>query len=243
MRRLRALAAAAALSAAAWLPSIASAYPSSYDFRYGNVTGNNVANAATGAQYSFSLVSVNATTVGFRFSNAGPLASSITDIYFQVAPEQGGLLTGIASIIDSGLGVSFSPGANPPVLPGGNGATPDFTVTAGLSADSDPPAQPNGVNPGEWVQINFGIRSGATFADIQAAVDRAYNNPGAIWSPNGTYISGADEGIRVGIHVQGFSGGGSESFVAQAPEPSSLAIAGLGALGILLHARRRRARG
>ncbi|GIW87723.1 MAG: hypothetical protein KatS3mg108_2047 [Isosphaeraceae bacterium] len=240
MKRLRVLATAAAVATAVWLPNVASAYPSSYDFRYGNVTGNNPTNAATGAQYSFSLINVNATTVGFKFENAGPLASSITDIYFQVGPSAGGLLTGIVSIIDSGAGVDFSAGASPPNLPGGGGANPDFVVTAGLSADSNPPAQPNGVNPGEWVQVNFSIRSGATFSDIQAAVDRAYNNPGAIWNSDGSFITGADEGIRVGIHVQGFSNGGSESFVAQAPEPSSLAIAGLGALGILVYTRRRR---
>jgi hypothetical protein len=50
-------------------------------------------------------------------------------------------------------GVDFAPGASPPNLPGGN--APAFSFDANFSADSTPPAQPNGVNPGEFLSMIF----------------------------------------------------------------------------------------
>jgi hypothetical protein len=102
--------------------------------------------------------------------------------------------------------VSFSQGASPPDLPGGEDCVPDFDVTAGFSADSDPPAQPNGVNPTEWLDITFDLQSGQTFDDVVAQLN-----------------SGA---LRIGIHVQGFANGGSESFINDPTTAVSLSSVG-----------------
>ena len=128
----------------------------------------------------------------FIFRNVGPSASSIADIYF----EDDGTLLGIASIAN-GPGVDFSQGASPGNLPGGNSISPPFQATAGFTADSNPPTQPNGVNPGETVTIFFVLQSGGTLADV---ISELYSQE-----------------LRIGLHVQGFANGGSESFVNAVP--------------------------
>jgi len=144
----------------------------------------------------------------FTFYNVGTGASSITDVYFA-----DGTLLGIAGI-ESSEGVSFSEGASPGHLPGGAGCVPDPfpTVTQIFaSLDSDSPTQPNGVNEGsapvdpqdpnvEWLTVRFtyydpdgnGPNPPKTFADLKVELDTGE--------------------LRVGIHVQGYDGGGSESF-------------------------------
>jgi hypothetical protein len=155
--------------------------------------------------------------VRFTFSNLGPQASAIADVYFD-----DGTLLGIATITNS-QGVQFSQHASPGNLPGGNGI--GFQTTAGFSADSDPPVQHNGVNPGETLSILFDLLPTASFAQtIQA-------------------LSGGTA-LRVGVHVQGFGNGGAQSFVNDTvaipvPEASSIAMA-LAGIGVLASAMRRR---
>ena len=151
----------------------------------------------------------------FTFNNSGPAAMSITDVYFD-----DGTLLGIASIVN-GTGVNFSQGATPGNLPGANGISPAFQTTAGFSADSNPPVQPNGVNPGESLTIIFNLLPGKTFADTISALT----------TPTPT------NKLRIGIHVQGFANGGSESFVHLVPAPGAATLIGLAGL---LAARRRR---
>lgn len=179
------------------------------------VSSNSATDCAIGsAQLSVSVAAGPAAgQVAFTFANSGPNAASITDLYFT-----DGSLLAIASIVN-GSGVSFSEGATPGNLPAGNDASPPFT--AGLTADSNPPVQPNGVNPGETLAIVFDLQSGRTLSDVLAEL--------------------ADGRLRVGLHVQGFASGGSESFVnTPLPEPAALALLGLGIVG-LARARRRRA--
>jgi hypothetical protein len=142
--------------------------------------------------------------------NIGPAASSITGIYFD-----DGTLLGIASI-QSGSGVSFSQGASPGNLPGANNASPAFVTTAGFSADSNPPTQPNGVNPGESLGITFNLQGVQTFDDVLMDL--------------------GDGSLRIGVHVQGFAGGGSESFVnapAPVPEPGTFVLMATGLVSLL----------
>jgi hypothetical protein len=162
-------------------------------------------------------------TVNFLFSNAGPVATSITDVYFD-----DGTLLGIA-LITNGAGVNFSAGATPPNLPGGNSLSPAFVTTAGFSADSDPPVQPNGVNPGEQIEVRFNLIGGQTFADTINALQLGITNP-----------SSADA-LRIGIHVQAIGPDSlSDSFV-NTPEPGtiSLVMLGLAAIGGAQRRRRR----
>ena len=206
---------------------------------FDNISANRVADATTGeAQLSVTMTDLgfNASSgrnqVEFRFANSGPNASSITDVYFD-----DGTLFGIASISDSGSGVSFSQGGSPGNLPSGNSLDPDFETSQGFLADSDPPAQPKGVNPGEWLAIVFDLLPAKTFQHVKAALLNPDPSQG--------------DSLRIGIHVQGFNRGGSEAFVntppedepgtpSSVPEPSSIALLSIASLGIMGYPLRRR---
>jgi hypothetical protein len=155
------------------------------------VSQNSATNCATASQYTVDVTSAGGNQVNFQFFNIGASASSITDVYF----DDGSLL-GIANIIES-AGVAFSQNASPGNLPAGNNASPAFVTSAGFSADSDAPVAPNGVNNTatgtEYVTIVFTLQGTQTFADVLSELN-----------------SGE---LRIGIHVQGFSNGGSEAFV------------------------------
>lgn len=186
-------------------------------YGFSNISANNVSNAITGeTQLRVEVDAAGPGQVAFIFSNSGPAAMSITDVYFD-----DGTLLGIATIINGGSGVSFSQGASPGNLPGGNTISPAFVTTAGFSADSNPPAQPNGVNPGETLTIIFNLLAGKTLADTLAALS----------TPGGD--------LRIGIHVQGFANGGSESFLHQVPAPSTALPLALAGLACLTGSRRR----
>ena len=204
---MRTLAAALVVLLAAVIPQVSSALILSFE----NISANNVNDAAIGESQLTVEVTGKDNQAFFKFMNAGPLASSITDVYFD-----DGTLLGIAALEDSGGGVAFSKLASPGDLPSGNLASPPFVTTAGFSADSDPPAQPNGVNPGEWLQVTFNLLSGQDFDDVLSALA----------------LGGADGGLRIGIHVQGFACGGSEAFVNDGgtplPEPNMLLVMGSG---------------
>jgi hypothetical protein len=112
--------------------------------------------------------------------------------------------------------VDFSEGASPGNMPGGN--LIGFVATAGFLADSDPPVPSNGVNPFESLGIVFDLQFGGAFADVIAELT------------NGD--------LRIGVHVQDFDGGGSDSFVnLPVPEPSAALLIGMG-LSILASRRR-----
>jgi hypothetical protein len=187
------------------------------------ITNNNAGDCTAGqTQLSVVVTDLGGGQVLFNFQNSGPAASSITDVYFD-----DGTLLGIAGLVDAddnalgsfgSAGVDFSQDASPPNLPGGN--VIGFETTAGFLADSDAPAQPNGVNPLESLGIVFNLKGGGTYADI---------------------ISELTTGeLRIGIHVQGFASGGSESFVnVPVPEPGTALLIGF---GLATLARRRSTR-
>lgn len=158
----------------------------------------------------------------FVFRNSGPSASSITDLYFD-----DGTLLSIATVQNSS-GVNFSQGASPGNLPGGNGMAIPFQTTAGFSADSNPPTQPNGVNPGEFVSVLFNLVQGQSFSSLIDAL-------------NGTIVDGnGAPALRVGLHAQGFSNGNSAAFVNSPTAVPLPGAAGLMFLGLLALASRGR---
>jgi len=178
------------------------------------ITNDNVGDATTGETQLFVDVSeYGSGQVRFLFWNTGPAASSITDVYFD-----DGTLLGIAEIVN-GDGVQFSQGASPPILSGGEDI--NFQVTAGFLADSNPPVQPNGVNPGEELGIVFNLINGQDYEDLVAALDLGLSS------------GGVDGSLRIGIRVQGFDGGGSESFVNGPPIPAPGALL-LGSIGCVV---------
>lgn len=184
-----------------------------------NNGSNGAGDCAIGeAQLRVEVIDEGGTQVGFKFTNAVGFASSITDIYFD-----DGTLPGIASITDSGAGVAFDQGASPGNLPGGNTATPSFVTTAGFSADSESPISANGVNgPTEWIEIQFNLQSPGTYATVINEL--------------------ATGDLRIGIHVQGFASGASQSFInnpTPVPEPGTLLLLGAGLTGLALRRRRR----
>jgi hypothetical protein len=228
------LPAALALSLA---PMTATAALVTYGFD--NITSTSATNVLTGETQLFMDVTDNgllSNQVAFVFRNVGPNLSSITQIYFD-----DGTLLGISSIIN-GTGVDFENANGTGNLPGGN--TIDFDDTGNLfSAEPLPPTQPNGVNPGEQVSIIFDLINGQSFTNVIAALDLGLANPGVD-------VVG---GLRVGFHVQGFGDGGSESFVnggcvencgpddpGSIPEPGTLALLGLGLMGLAARARKGR---
>jgi len=173
-------------------------------------TTSSVDTAIGEAQMTVTVFDEGSGHVGFDFHNAlngdtptGGAQSSITEVYFQ-----DGQLVGPPTITN-GPGTVFETPANPADLPSGNTCKPPFHVTQEFSAQSDPQhggQMAHGVNPGEYVVINFGLQSGHTFAEIITALN-----------------SGA---LRIGIHVTGFADGGSESFVNGLPTAVNLSSLG-----------------
>ena len=187
---------------------LASSPAQALQFNFNNITSNNAANELTGERQLFVDVTdssgkedLTSNSVLFKFSNVGPFASSMTQIYF----DNSTVLKSMGTIVDSGAGVDFAEAGKVGNLPGGNAVnfSPDFEI------NSTGPVSQNGVNPGEWVSVLFNLSPSKTLNDV-------FND----------LKSGS---LRVGMHVQAFSNGGSEAFVNNntslvAPAPISTPV-------------------
>jgi len=187
-------------------------------YHFVDITNPSSVDAAIGESQLFMevLPGPGSAQVEFLFTNTGPLACSITDVYFD-----DGVLLGLSTIINNPPVVQFSSPATPADLPGGNLVIPPFVTTDQFSADSDTPIMTNGVNPGEALGIVFDLQAGGTYADVLDDLDSS--------------------DLRVGIHVQAFPDGLSESFIngTAIPAPGAALLCLLGA-GLVDRLRRRR---
>ncbi|MHC4462858.1 MAG: PEP-CTERM sorting domain-containing protein [Planctomycetota bacterium] len=155
-------------------------------------------------------VSDGTTVVDFTFNNASLIDSSLARIYFEEC-----LFLGTASITN-GPGTSFLNPTIPGNLPGAGLLQPPFVAAEEFSISGAPPPSHEGVNPGEWVKITFPLINSGTY---QGVIDELNA-----------------ETLRIGGHIIALSDGSSESGVV--PEPTTVALLGLGALALL---RKRRA--
>jgi hypothetical protein len=184
-----------------------------YDFY--KITNNGNVNVAN--QLSVDVLDFGTGKVEFTFSNSGPIASSISEIYFD-----DGTLLGIAQII-YGSGVSFVTPTKPTDLPGGNLASPPFVATQTFLAGAENPSSTNGVNPGEFVTIVFTLINGKNYSDTLSAIS-----------------SGE---LRFGLHVQAIdpaNTNGSDSFVNTVPIPAAAWLLGSGLVGLVAIRRRKK---
>ena len=185
-------------------------------YNFQGITNNNPRDVAIGArQLSVDVSDAGRGRVLFNFLNVGRQDCSITQIYFD---DDASLLTGFAERPYSpDRGVSFSVNARAPNLPGGRSLDNKFIADYSLGANS--PVQPNGINPGESLFVTLGYRRDANFR----AIIRAINT----------------NQLRIGIHVQGYESGGSESYIV--PEPTSIMLTSLGTLLVGVVKRRKKA--
>lgn len=167
------------------------------------------------AQITVDVTGVSPGVVNFRFNNAGPLVTSISEVYFD-----NGTLLGISSVAHSAGDPWTGGSANPGNLPGGNNVSPPFVTTAGFLAESDPSPPQNGVRPGEYLDVVFNLQGGGTLADVLAEL--------------------ATGEVRVGMHVIAFESGGSVSIVNNpvVPVPAAAWLFG-SAFGLLAVMRRK----
>jgi hypothetical protein len=165
----------------------------------------------------------------FTFSNTGSHDFFVGDIYFD-----DGALLGIASIDNSGPGVSFDFPGSPGNLPGGNTVSPPF-VTSGstlhhFSADANPGAA-NGVHPGESVGIVFDLINGMAFTDVIDSLNVGFD-PTTYYTGSGAYDGWTVPSLRIGVHVQGIDGpwgnDKSDTYILKTPVPASVIIGMLG---------------
>jgi hypothetical protein len=217
-------AALGALLAVVVLVGSAEAVPISFSC----ITGNSAANCGTGeAQLVGTVTDAGPGQVRFTFANTGPVASAISDLYF----DDGTLLA--LSSVENQPGVAFTQWAVPVNLPGGELLAPPFQTTKGFSADSNVPIQINGVNPGESVSILFTLFSGLTLSDTVLALHTGALRIGV------QMVAFGD----IGQHTcdEGHPCGGAESFVNRpvpVPEASVLALFGFGLVAAGLVVRR-----
>ncbi len=217
------------------LVSVPAYATSSTVLNFYGITNNDTTGAAVAdgvANLRVKVIDIGSDKVQFLFTN-NSANSSLTDVYFN-----DGALLGISDVTYSN-GVRFTGGsASPPNLPGGNSVSPAFQTTAGFLADADSPPTKNGVQnsnvTGEWLAIDFLLKSGKTYADVLSALTLPGNAP-----------TDAAPWLRIGLHVQGFPVSStttvSESFInSPIPEPEAYAmlLAGLGLVGFV--ARRRK---
>ena len=147
------------------------------------------------SQLFMDVVSLGSGQASLVFTNAGPEDSFISSIYFDFFPE----LSLSLAAINNGNGVEFqSFHVQPKNLPAGKRLDNVFISDLGVAARY--PSSKKGINPYESLELIMNY-------------DGSYDLLDAL----------GNEELRIGLHVQGFAGDYSESFIS-VPEPSSIPL-------------------
>jgi hypothetical protein len=189
---------------------------SSTTFYFECITNYDSLTAASAPQFTGTLSTYSSNYVQFTISNA---SGGDTSSITDIYFDDAAHCLSRMSIVNS-TGVRFADGAYPTNLPGASGADPDFSTN--FSADSDSPTISNGVNTGEYIIFRFKGNYSTVLQNLNAS------------------------NLRVGIYVQGYADGGTESFVStatypipNAPAPRAIMLVFLG-LGLVRRPHSRR---
>ena len=183
-------------------------------FGFYNVTGNNTADAAAGeAQLTVDVTGEGSNKVMFTFINSDTISDPqemfIRNVYFYDGMLSDPVITGPTTDNE----VAFTTPSKPEALPGYE----EGLLTSFFAADRDthPAGTDWGINPGEYLSVTF------TYDPLEYSYAALLSD-----------IGNAD--VVLGIKVQGFEGGGSESFITPIPASVILGILGLGVVGLKL---------
>ena len=184
---------------------------------------NNANNVIAGENQLRLTISDAGSYVTFRFDHYGASnPMSITSVYFDDHVSNL-FATNVWAFGTSG--VSFAKDATPHAIDGGSKLTPGFQTTESASASS----LANGIDPGETLTVYLRKNSGIKMWNVISALNQ--------------------QNFSVGINVEGFAYAGTESFVnpipgqnppPMVPEPSGLALASLGIVGLIVRSRLRK---
>lgn len=195
----------------------------STQYCFNGLNCSNTYNKKVGEDQMKLTISAFGNQVKMKFSNTGPKTSALTRIFFDDRNNRLGSYT----MTDSGSGVDFSKNTSSSNLPNASYATPAFQSTLKFFANS--PATTKGINPGEWLELCFNLKSGNLTNLLNDIKIRK---------------------LRIGLKVEGFKNGGWESFVNDCkpcggddcgnpiPLPSAAGM-GLVGLGLVCGVRRR----
>ena len=196
-------------------------------FSFNRITNNNVEDVAS--QLTIEVVDIGNDQVRFDIRNDVDLgtASNVAEVYFD--DNASVLMSPVVQVINNGTNFTGG-GANPGNLPGGKAINPRFLADTGLSADTDSGNPDNGINTStDVLGMVFDIVGGKNFGDVIAALN--------------------SQSLRAGLHVRSIGvASGSDSFVSgdpippgnPVPEPTSIALMGLGLAAVGMRYRRKR---
>lgn len=173
-------------------PSLASAVSLG---TFGCITNNNAGDCSIGTSQLSGEVVANGADALLTIQMTGTDSAVVEQLFIESTTA-----SGLSFVVSTGLGqVAFGAGAAGGNLPGGNQPGVNFTSAWNSSADNPKPNWGIGWHSQDEFSPQAGqfrIEHSGSFEDFVA-------------------------GLRVGVHVIGYTSGGSESFTSEVPEPGS----------------------